>query len=177
VCDDSTHGPWRSVALHSGGPVTSSAPRRPQPAQSLPPGSSGARPAARLKAVSIWSGSGCCGPAPHRSLLQGRTPRRFESRPDSGVPPAKPEFPHAVRYSIDCLQTALDRIHGEGGKSRAAPLTRLAGKLQASLALGRSRDPVGGRCSYLEGILYHAANPRDDLPSFTSITRSRRLSR
>jgi uncharacterized alpha-E superfamily protein len=66
-----------------------------------------------------------------------------------------PEFPHAVRYSIDCLQTALDAIHGEGGKRRAAPLTRLAGRLQASLGFGQISEilleDVG---SYLQGILY-----------------------
>ncbi len=65
-----------------------------------------------------------------------------------------PEFPHSVRYSIDHLQLALDAIHGEGGKRRGAQLTRLAGRLQASLSFGQiseilSQD-VGG---YLQDIL------------------------
>src|SRR5260370_3653432 len=44
------------------------------------------------------------------------------------------EFPHSVRFSIDTLQCALEAIHCEGGlKSRAEPLRRLGGRLQASL--------------------------------------------
>jgi uncharacterized alpha-E superfamily protein len=43
------------------------------------------------------------------------------------------EFPHSIRFSIDTLQNALEAIHGEGGESRAAPLRRLVGRLQASL--------------------------------------------
>jgi uncharacterized alpha-E superfamily protein len=66
-----------------------------------------------------------------------------------------PEFPHAVRYAIDCLQTALDAIHGEGGKRRAAPLTRLAGRLQASLGFGQISEILSEDVgSYLQGILY-----------------------
>jgi len=66
-----------------------------------------------------------------------------------------PEFPHAVRYSIDCLQTALDAIHGEGGKRRASPLTRLAGRLQASLGFGQISEILSEDVgSYLQGILY-----------------------
>src|SRR5207244_4953507 len=41
------------------------------------------------------------------------------------------EFPHAVRFSIDSMQCALEAIHGEGGKSRAEPLRRLVGRLQS----------------------------------------------
>jgi uncharacterized alpha-E superfamily protein len=43
------------------------------------------------------------------------------------------DFPHSVRFSIDTLQCALEAIQGEGGKSRAEPLRRLSGRLQASL--------------------------------------------
>jgi uncharacterized alpha-E superfamily protein len=64
------------------------------------------------------------------------------------------EFPHSVRYSIDHLQLALDAIHGEGGKRRGAQLTRLAGRLQASLSFGQISkilsEDVGG---YLQDIL------------------------
>jgi len=65
-----------------------------------------------------------------------------------------PEFPHSVRYSIDCLQSALDGIHGEGGKRRAAILTRLAGRLQASLSFGQMSEILSEDVgSYLQGIL------------------------
>jgi len=43
------------------------------------------------------------------------------------------DFPHSVRFSIDTLQCALEAIQDEAGKSRAEPLRRLSGRLQASL--------------------------------------------
>jgi uncharacterized alpha-E superfamily protein len=52
-----------------------------------------------------------------------------------------PEFPHSVRFAIDSLQTALDAIRngasGDGAMAGAAELTRLAGRLQASLSFGQ----------------------------------------
>jgi uncharacterized alpha-E superfamily protein len=44
------------------------------------------------------------------------------------------EFPHSLRFSIDSLQGALEAIQGDSGRSRAEPLRRLAGRLQASLS-------------------------------------------
>ena len=44
------------------------------------------------------------------------------------------EFPHSLRFSIDSLQNALEAIQAESGKSRAEPLRRLAGRLQALLS-------------------------------------------
>jgi uncharacterized alpha-E superfamily protein len=43
------------------------------------------------------------------------------------------EFPHSVRFSIDSLQCALEKIQGDSGKYRAEALRRLGGRLQASL--------------------------------------------
>jgi uncharacterized alpha-E superfamily protein len=43
------------------------------------------------------------------------------------------EFPHSVRFSIDSVQCALEKIQGDSGKARAESLRRLAGRLQASL--------------------------------------------
>lgn len=43
------------------------------------------------------------------------------------------DFPHSVRFSIDTLQCALQAIEGGSGRSRAEPLRRLSGRLQASL--------------------------------------------
>jgi uncharacterized alpha-E superfamily protein len=63
------------------------------------------------------------------------------------------EFPHSVRYAIDTLQDALEAIHGEGGKRRAATLTRLAGRLQSSLSFADVSEIVGqGVSAYLHGI-------------------------
>jgi uncharacterized alpha-E superfamily protein len=57
------------------------------------------------------------------------------------------EFPHSLRFSIDSLQCALEAIQEDSGKSRAEPLRRLAGRLQASLSYSSieeilSRDMV-----------------------------------
>jgi uncharacterized alpha-E superfamily protein len=43
------------------------------------------------------------------------------------------EFPHSVRFSIDSLQCALEKIQGDSGKTRAEALRRLSGRLQSSL--------------------------------------------
>lgn len=43
------------------------------------------------------------------------------------------EFPHSVRFSIDSVQCALEKIQGDSGRARAESLRRLAGRLQASL--------------------------------------------
>jgi len=64
-----------------------------------------------------------------------------------------PEFPHSVRFSIDSLQTALEKIQGDGGKARAEDLRRRAGRLQASLGYSSvdeilTQDPV----AYLKSI-------------------------
>ena len=52
------------------------------------------------------------------------------------------ENPHAVRHAIDCLQQALEAVHGEGGKRRAVSLMRLSGRLQASLQFGHISEIV-----------------------------------
>src|SRR3984957_6014584 len=44
------------------------------------------------------------------------------------------EFPHSVRFSIDSVQCALEKIQGDSGRSRAEALQRLSGKLRASLS-------------------------------------------
>ena len=65
-----------------------------------------------------------------------------------------PEFPHAVRYSVDRLQSALEAIHGEAGKRHAVPLTRLAGRLQASLGFAQISEILAqGAGGYLQGIV------------------------
>ena len=44
------------------------------------------------------------------------------------------EFPHSLRFSIDALQHALTAIDRDSAITRAEPLRRLAGRLQASLS-------------------------------------------
>jgi uncharacterized alpha-E superfamily protein len=50
------------------------------------------------------------------------------------------EFPHSLRFSIDSLQHALDAIQEKSGKKRTVELSRLAGRLQASLSFTRVED-------------------------------------
>ncbi len=64
------------------------------------------------------------------------------------------ENPHAVRHAIDCVQQALEAIHGEAGKRRAAPLGRIAGRLQATLQFAQVPEIIGqGVGVYLKEIL------------------------
>lgn len=64
------------------------------------------------------------------------------------------ENPHAVRHAIDCVQQALEAIHGEAGKRRAAPLRRIAGRLQSSLQFGQVPEIIDqGVGLYLKDML------------------------
>jgi len=75
------------------------------------------------------------------------------------------EFPHSVRFSIDSLQCALEKIQGDSGKSRAEGLRRLSGRLQASLNYSSvdeilTQDVVGylqniqAQCRAIHGTIY-----------------------
>ena len=63
------------------------------------------------------------------------------------------EFPHSVRFSIDSVETALKKIQGDSGKSRAEALQRLSGRLRASLSYS-SADEILSKdvVTYLRGI-------------------------
>jgi uncharacterized alpha-E superfamily protein len=75
------------------------------------------------------------------------------------------EFPHSVRFSIDSLQCALEKIQGDSGKSRAEGLRRLIGRLQSSLNYSSvdeilNQDVVGylrniqAQCRAIHGTIY-----------------------
>ena len=75
------------------------------------------------------------------------------------------EFPHSLRFSIDSMQHALEAIQVESGKSRAEPLRRLAGRLQAMLSYSSvpeilNGDVVGylhdikGQCRAIHNTIY-----------------------
>jgi uncharacterized alpha-E superfamily protein len=50
------------------------------------------------------------------------------------------QFPHAIRFAIDSMQHALNAIQEESSKSRAEPLHRLGGRLQAMLGYSSVDD-------------------------------------
>lgn len=63
------------------------------------------------------------------------------------------EFPHSLRFSIDNLKHALESIEGASGRSRAEPLRRLAGRLQAMLSYSSVDEILSGDVvAYLRGI-------------------------
>jgi uncharacterized alpha-E superfamily protein len=64
-----------------------------------------------------------------------------------------PEFPHSIRFSIDSLQCALEKIQGDSGKTRAEALRRIGGRLQASLNYSSVEEILSQNAvSYLRGI-------------------------
>jgi uncharacterized alpha-E superfamily protein len=64
-----------------------------------------------------------------------------------------PEFPHSLRFSIDSLQTALQAIQRDSGKSRAEELHRIAGRLGANLGFASVDEILSGDVvSYLRSI-------------------------
>ena len=63
------------------------------------------------------------------------------------------EFPHSLRFAIDSLQHALEAIQSESGKQRTMQLSRLAGRLQASLSFSQVEDILEGDViAYLRNI-------------------------
>ena len=68
------------------------------------------------------------------------------------------EFPHSLRFSIDALRCALEAISRTTGTLRNERLSRLAGKLQASLAYTATQDLMGrGIVPYLRDIQQQCA--------------------
>ncbi len=75
------------------------------------------------------------------------------------------EFPHSVRYSIDQLRWALEALQQESGRLAAAELSRVAGRLQASLnfteisevmaqGVGEYLKNISQQCNHVHALLY-----------------------
>jgi uncharacterized alpha-E superfamily protein len=63
------------------------------------------------------------------------------------------KFPHAIRYSVDSVQTALEAIRREGGSRPCESLKRLGGRLQAQLSFADVQEiATHDVCEYLQGI-------------------------
>jgi uncharacterized alpha-E superfamily protein len=76
-----------------------------------------------------------------------------------------PLFPHSLRYSVNSLVEALAGIQSHGRRSPSEHLTRLAGRLQASLGFAQideilERDTAGylrevlGQCRIIQELIY-----------------------
>jgi uncharacterized alpha-E superfamily protein len=65
-----------------------------------------------------------------------------------------PDFPHSVRYSVDCLRSALMAIGARSGLHVADELVRVSGRLQASLSFVDIDDVLSQDVgAYLSSIL------------------------
>ena len=65
-----------------------------------------------------------------------------------------PDFPHSVRYSVDCLRSALMAIGAKSGLHMADELVRVSGRLQASLSFVCIKDVLSQDVgAYLSSIL------------------------
>ncbi len=55
-----------------------------------------------------------------------------------------PEFPHSVRFAIDRVRAALDRVAPGAPPGRRAACERLAGRLKAAVDFGQIEELMGG---------------------------------
>ena len=76
------------------------------------------------------------------------------------------EFPHSLRFSIDALQMALGLIDRESGGIRTEPLSRLGGRVQATLAYTSVEEiletgvvpylkRIQAECGAIHNTIYH----------------------
>ncbi|MFC6646553.1 alpha-E domain-containing protein [Granulicella cerasi] len=76
------------------------------------------------------------------------------------------EFPHSIRFSIESIRQALDRIQDDAGGTRAEPLRKLAGRAASALAYASVDEILQGdvvaylrniqaRCQDMHEAIYH----------------------
>ncbi len=64
-----------------------------------------------------------------------------------------PDFPHSVRFSVDMIQSALNGLPGADSSRKGGRVSRLAGRLRASLSFTQIDEIMGqGIHTYLESI-------------------------
>ena len=72
------------------------------------------------------------------------------------------DFPHSLRYSIDCVRQALIAIQQHSARHPVDELTRVSGRLQASLNFVQIEEILSeGQTSYLHGILQQCRQTHD----------------
>jgi uncharacterized alpha-E superfamily protein len=78
-----------------------------------------------------------------------------------------PEFPHSLRYSIDCVRQALLAVQYSSGRPPVDELTRVSGRLQASLNFVEIDEILSKDAGeYLHGILQQCRQTHDLLYRF-----------
>jgi uncharacterized alpha-E superfamily protein len=69
-----------------------------------------------------------------------------------------PAFPHAIRFSIDSIESALKSISAQSRARRASRVERIAGRLRATLGFSQIDEVMeGGLHRYLRDVLAHCA--------------------
>jgi len=72
------------------------------------------------------------------------------------------QFPHSLRYSIDCLRQALVAVRQSSGRQPVDDLTRVSGRLQASLSFVEITDILAQDTgAYLHNILQQCRQTHD----------------
>jgi uncharacterized alpha-E superfamily protein len=73
-----------------------------------------------------------------------------------------PQFPHSLRYSVDCLRQALVAVQLSSGRPPVDELTRISGRLQASLSFVEVSDILAQDAgAYLATILHQCRQTHD----------------
>jgi uncharacterized alpha-E superfamily protein len=73
-----------------------------------------------------------------------------------------PQFPHSLRYSVDCLRQALVAVQLSSGRPPVDELTRISGRLQASLSFVEVSDILAQDAgAYLATILQQCRQTHD----------------
>jgi uncharacterized alpha-E superfamily protein len=73
-----------------------------------------------------------------------------------------PQFPHSLRYSVDCLRHALVAVQQASGRQSVDELTRISGRLQASLSFVEISDILAqDPGAYLANILQQCRQTHD----------------
>jgi uncharacterized alpha-E superfamily protein len=72
------------------------------------------------------------------------------------------EFPHSLRYSIDCVRQSLLMVQQLSGRRPSDELTRVAGRLQASLDFVEIAEILAQNAvTYLQGIMQQCRKTHD----------------
>jgi uncharacterized alpha-E superfamily protein len=72
------------------------------------------------------------------------------------------QFPHSLRYSVDCLRQALVAVQHSSGRAPVDELTRISGRLQASLSFVEVSDIMAQDAgAYLHNILQQCRQTHD----------------
>lgn len=68
------------------------------------------------------------------------------------------EFPHSVRFAVDCIEQSLDAIHDCTGSKRSARVAKIAGRLKAELSFTPLDEVLSGMHEFFTMIRKQCAH-------------------